>query len=41
MAPDRVHLYYLPLDELDALVVAQDADLAHAMVLFGGETPPG
>jgi hypothetical protein len=39
-APDRVHLYYPTLDELDALVLAQDAGLAHAMKLRGRETPP-
>ena len=36
-AAERAHLDHLAIDQLDALVVAQDACLAHTMVLLRGE----
>jgi hypothetical protein len=35
-AADGDHLDDFPVDELDALVVAQDIGLAHAMVFLDG-----
>src|SRR5918995_2956433 len=39
-APDRCHVYYLPVNQLDPVVLAQDAGLSHDAVLPGGEPVP-
>jgi hypothetical protein len=37
---DRSHLDDLALDQLDAAVLVEDADLAHAVILVEREPPP-
>jgi hypothetical protein len=41
LAADHGHLQDLPGDQLDPLVLVQDAGCAHPLVLIGGAMPPG